>query len=84
MQSLPRLCGRGNFGSTLGGTKGGKGREPEIILKTDDATSSSKLARGDMAASDLLDAALATQPIEPITTAPVRRRRFTVIEGGQN
>jgi IS1 family transposase len=33
---------------------------------------------------DLLDAALATQPIEPATTAPDRRKRFTVIEGGKN
>jgi hypothetical protein len=32
---------------------------------------------------DLLDAALATPPIEPVTTAPDRRRRFRVIEGGQ-
>jgi hypothetical protein len=30
---------------------------------------------------DLLDAALATQPITPITTAPDRRRQFRVIEG---
>ena len=32
---------------------------------------------------DLLDAALATQPITPTTTAPDRRRRFRVIEGGK-
>lgn len=32
---------------------------------------------------DLVDAALATQPIKPETTAPDRRKRFTVIEGGQ-
>ncbi len=32
---------------------------------------------------DLLDAALATQPIDPIVTAPDRRKRFTVIEGGK-
>lgn len=31
---------------------------------------------------DLLDAALATQPITPETTAPDRRKRFRVIEGG--
>jgi hypothetical protein len=31
---------------------------------------------------DLLDAALATQPIEPVTTAPDRRKRFRVIDGG--
>lgn len=33
---------------------------------------------------DLIDAALATQPIEPVTTAPIRRRRFKVIEGGKD
>jgi IS1 family transposase len=33
---------------------------------------------------DLLDAALATQPIAPITTAPDRRKRFKVIEGGRD
>jgi len=32
---------------------------------------------------DLLDAALATQPITPVTTAPDQRRRFRVIEGGR-
>jgi transposase InsO family protein len=32
---------------------------------------------------DLLDAALATQPIASITTAPDRRRRFRVIQGGR-
>jgi IS1 family transposase len=32
---------------------------------------------------DLLDAALATQPIAPVTTAPERRKRFRVIEGGR-
>lgn len=32
---------------------------------------------------ELLDAALATQPSAPITTAPDRRRRFRVIQGGQ-
>ena len=31
---------------------------------------------------DLIDAALATQPIKPETTAPDRRKRFRVIEGG--
>jgi IS1 family transposase len=31
---------------------------------------------------DLLDAALATHPITPVTTAPDRRKRFRVIEGG--
>jgi IS1 family transposase len=33
---------------------------------------------------DLIDAALATQPIAPVTTAPERRKRFQVIEGGKN
>jgi IS1 family transposase len=32
---------------------------------------------------DLLDAALATQPITPVTTAPDRRKRFRVVEGGK-
>jgi len=32
---------------------------------------------------DLIDAALATQPIKPETTAPDRRKRFRVIEGGK-
>jgi hypothetical protein len=32
---------------------------------------------------DLIDAALATQPITPVTTAPERRNKFTVIEGGK-
>jgi IS1 family transposase len=32
----------------------------------------------------LIDAALATQPIAPVATAPDRRRKFTVIEGGKN
>jgi hypothetical protein len=32
---------------------------------------------------DLLDAALATQPITPETTAPNRHKRFTAIEGGR-
>jgi hypothetical protein len=31
---------------------------------------------------DLLDAGLATQPIDPLVTAPDRRRRFRVIQGG--
>jgi IS1 family transposase len=31
---------------------------------------------------DLIDAALATQPITPVTTAPDRRKRFKVIDGG--
>jgi hypothetical protein len=30
---------------------------------------------------DLLDAALATQPTTPVTTAPDRRKRFRVIDG---
>jgi IS1 family transposase len=32
---------------------------------------------------ELLDAALATQPSTPITTAPTRRKRFRVIDGGK-
>ena len=32
---------------------------------------------------DLLDAALATQPIDPVVTAPQRRKLFEVIEGGK-
>ena len=32
---------------------------------------------------DLLDAALATQPIDPVVTAPDRRKRFRVTEGGR-
>jgi hypothetical protein len=32
---------------------------------------------------DLLEVALATQPITPSTSAPDRRRRFRVIEGGK-
>jgi hypothetical protein len=33
---------------------------------------------------DLLDAVLATQPITPVTTAPDRRKRFRVIDGGKD
>ncbi len=33
--------------------------------------------------SELLDAALATQPITPVPTAPELRKRFKVIEGGK-
>jgi hypothetical protein len=33
---------------------------------------------------DLLDAALATQPITPVPIAADRRRRFGVIEGGRS
>jgi IS1 family transposase len=33
---------------------------------------------------DLIDAALATQPITPETTAPGRRKRFKVIDGGKS
>jgi hypothetical protein len=32
---------------------------------------------------EMIDAALATLPIEPITTAPDRRRRFRVFQGGR-
>jgi len=33
--------------------------------------------------ADLIEAALDTQPIKPETTAPQRRKRFTVIQGGK-
>lgn len=33
---------------------------------------------------ELIDAALAKQPIKPETTAPDRRKRFTVIDGGKS
>jgi IS1 family transposase len=33
---------------------------------------------------DLLDAALATQPIDPVVTAPKRRKMFRVIKGGKS
>jgi IS1 family transposase len=33
---------------------------------------------------ELMDAALATQPIDPQVTAPDRRKRFKVIDGGKN
>jgi IS1 family transposase len=33
--------------------------------------------------ADLIEAALATQPIDPVVSAPDRRKRFTVIEGGK-
>jgi hypothetical protein len=36
------------------------------------------------AIGDLINAALATQPITPVTTAPERRKRFTVIDGGKD
>jgi hypothetical protein len=32
---------------------------------------------------DLIDAALATQSIAPVPSAPDRRKRFTVIQGGR-
>lgn len=32
---------------------------------------------------ELIDAALATQPIDPVITAPDRRRQFRVIDGGR-
>jgi hypothetical protein len=31
---------------------------------------------------DLIAAALATQPIDPVVTPPMRRRQLKVIEGG--
>jgi hypothetical protein len=35
------------------------------------------------AIGELIDAALATQPITPVPTAPERRKLFTVIDGGR-
>jgi hypothetical protein len=35
------------------------------------------------AIGELIDAALATQSITPVPTAPDQRRKFTVIEGGK-
>lgn len=32
---------------------------------------------------ELIEAAMATQPIDPVVTAPDRRRQFKVIEGGK-
>ncbi len=32
---------------------------------------------------ELIDAALATQPTDPVVTAPDRRKRFMVIDGGR-
>jgi IS1 family transposase len=34
--------------------------------------------------SDLIEAALATQPITPVPNAPIRRRSFRVIQGGRS
>lgn len=36
------------------------------------------------AIGDLIDAALATQPLAPVPTAPQRRKLFTVIDGGKS
>jgi hypothetical protein len=33
--------------------------------------------------ADLIEAALATQPITPVPSAPERRKLFTVIKGGR-
>jgi hypothetical protein len=33
---------------------------------------------------DLIEAALATQPITPVPSAPERRKGFRVIQGGRN
>jgi len=35
------------------------------------------------AIGDLIDAALATQPITPVPSPPDRRRQFRVIDGGR-
>ena len=42
-----------------------------------------KIADHVWSTNELIDAALATRPIEPIVTAPDRRWRFRVIEGGR-
>ena len=34
--------------------------------------------------AQLVDAALATQPIDPVVTPPDRRRKFIVIQGGHS
>jgi hypothetical protein len=36
------------------------------------------------AIGELIDAALATQPIAPVPTAPERRKAFRIIEGGKS
>jgi hypothetical protein len=36
-----------------------------------------------LSVADLIDAGLATQPITPETTAPDRRKRFKIIDGGR-
>lgn len=36
------------------------------------------------ALGDLIDAALATQPITPVPTAPERRKLFRVVQGGKD
>jgi hypothetical protein len=41
------------------------------------------IADGVWGIGDLIDAALATQSITPVPTAPERRKRFTVIDGGR-
>jgi hypothetical protein len=40
--------------------------------------------RSGLGVGDLIDAALATQPITPQTTAPDRRKRFKVIDGDRD
>ena len=41
------------------------------------------IAKRPWSIGELIDAALATQPIAPVVTAPDRRRAFRVIEGGR-
>jgi len=41
------------------------------------------VAERDWTVADLIEAALATQPIDPVVTAPDRRKRFKVIDGGK-
>jgi hypothetical protein len=49
---------------------------------TTDASRGTRHCRSRVDGRDLLDAAMATQPIDPVVTAPDRRKPFKVIEGG--
>jgi hypothetical protein len=56
---------------------------PEI--STDGFTTvAQKLTDHAWSIGELIDAALATQPIDPVVAAPDRRRAFRVIDGGKN
>jgi hypothetical protein len=41
------------------------------------------IAEGVWTIGDLLDAALETQPTDPLVTAPNRRKRFRIMDGGR-